>query len=80
MAIVKIPFCSRVMGFSNNHPLFLFPWERRFAIGNSGTQLATVVLGIHRRYNHEQTISGEEMHTLITFMVSVMASNIVDGL
>ena len=26
------------------------------------------------------TISGEEMHTLITFMVSVMASNIVDGL
>ena len=30
--------------------------------------------------HHEQTISGEEMHTLITFMVSVMASNIVYGL
>ena len=30
--------------------------------------------------HHEQTISGEEMHTLITFMVSVMASNIVNGL
>ena len=42
MAIVKIPFRSRVMGFSNNRPLFLFLWERRFAIGNSGTQLATV--------------------------------------
>ena len=30
--------------------------------------------------HHEQTISGEELHTLITFMVSVMASNIVDSL
>ena len=30
--------------------------------------------------HHEQTISSEEMHTLITFMVSVMASNTVDGL
>ena len=29
---------------------------------------------------HEQTISSEEMHTLITFMASVMASNTVDGL
>ena len=26
--------------------------------------------------HHKQTISGEEMHTLITFIVSVMASNI----
>ena len=63
MAIVKIPFHSRVMGFSNNRPLFLFPWERQFAT-----------------LHHQQTISGEEMHTLITFMVSVMASNIVDDL
>ena len=70
VAIVKIPFRSRVMGFSNNRPLFLFPWERRFAIGNSGTSTL----------HHQQTISGEEMHTLITFMISVMASNIVDGL
>ena len=30
--------------------------------------------------HHEQTISGEEMHPLIRFMVSVMASNKVDGL
>ena len=73
VAIVKIPFRSRVMGFSNNRPLFLFPCERRFAIGNSGTRDTSTL-------HHQQTISGEEMHTLITFMVSVMASNIVDGL
>ena len=73
VAIVKIPFRSRVMGFSNNRPLFLFPWERRFAIGNSGTRDTSTL-------HHQQTISSEEMHTLITFMVSVMASNIVDGL
>ena len=73
VAIVKIPFRSRVMGFSNNRPLFLFPWERRFAIDNSGTRDTSTL-------HHQQTISGEEMHTLITFMVSVMASNIVDGL
>ena len=73
MAIVKIPFRSRVMSFSNNHPLFLFPWERRFAIGNSGTRDTSTL-------HHQQAISGEEMNTQITFMVSVMASNIVDGL
>ena len=73
VALVKTPFRSRVMGFSNNRPLFLFPWERRFAIGNSGTRDTSTL-------HHQQTISGEEMHTLITFMVSVMASNIVDGL
>ena len=47
VAMVKIPFRSRVMAFSNNRLLFLFPWERGFVIGNSGTQLAAVVLGIH---------------------------------
>ena len=73
MAIVKIPFRSRVMGFSNNRLLFLFSWERGFSTGNSGT-------GEPSTLRHEQTISGEEMLTLITFMVSVMASNIVDGL
>ena len=73
MAIVKILFRLRVMGFSNIRPLFLFPWERRFAIGNSGTRDTSML-------HHKQMISGEEMHTLITFMVSVMASNIVDGL
>ena len=71
MAIVKIPFCSRVMGFSNNRPLFLFSWEREFSTGNCGTEEPSRALTLH----HEQTISGEEMHTLITFMVSVMASH-----
>ena len=69
MAIVKIPFRSRVMGFSNNRLLFLFLWERRFSTGNNGTEESSTL-------HHEQTISGEEMHTLITFMVSVMTSNI----
>ena len=72
---MKIPFRSRVMGFSNNRLLFLFSWERRFVIGNSGTQ-DTSTSTLH----HEQTISGKEMHTMITFMVSIIASNIVDGL
>ena len=31
--------------------------------------------------NHKQTISGEEMHSLISYiMVSIMASKTVDGL
>ena len=59
MAIVKIPFRLRVMGFSNNRLLFLFSWEREFSTGNSGTEKP---LALH----HEQTISIEEMHTLIT--------------
>ena len=69
------------MAFSNNRLLFLFLWERGFAtdgkqwysIGNSGT-------GDPLTLQHEQTIFGEEIHTIITFMVSVMASNTVDGL
>ena len=73
VAIVKIPFRSRVIGFSNNRLLFLFPWERGFAIGNSGT-------GDPSTLHDKQTIFGEEIHTLITFMVSVMASNMVNGL
>ena len=73
VAIVKIPFRLRVMSFSNNHLLFLFSWERGFSTGNSGT-------GEPSTLHHKQTISDKEMHTLITFMVSVMASNIVDGL
>ena len=68
MGIVKIPFRSRVMGFSNNRLLF-FSWERGFSIGNSDTEEPSML-------HHEQTISGEEMHALITFMVSVMASDI----
>ena len=50
VAIVKIHFRLRAMAFSNNRLLFLFPWERGFVIGNIGTQLATVVLRIYRRY------------------------------
>ena len=68
MAIVKIPFRSRVMGFLII-AYFLFLRERGFSTGNSGTGELSML-------HHEQTISGEEMHTLITFMVSVMASNI----
>ena len=69
MAIVKIPFRSRVMGFSNNCLLFLFSWERELSTGNSGTEEPSTL-------HYEQTISCEKMHTLITFMLSVMASNI----
>ena len=46
-------------------------------------RLATVVLsdtGDLSTLPDEQTIFGEEIHTLITFMVSVMASNTVNGL
>ena len=43
VAIVKSPFRLRAMAFSDNRLLFLYPWERGFEIGNSGTQLATVV-------------------------------------
>ena len=69
MAIVKIPFRLRVMGFSNNHLLFLFPWERGFSTGNSGTEEPSMLC-------YKQSISVEEMHTLITLMVSVIVSNI----
>ena len=48
------------MGFSNRHPLFCSHGICcQFAIGNSGT-------GDPSMLHHEQTISGEEMHTLIT--------------
>ena len=66
MAIVKIPFHSRVMAFLIiAYGLFL--WERGFSTGNSSTEEPWTLYD-------EQTICGEEMHTLITFMVSVMAS------
>ena len=61
------------MGFSNNRlSIVLFPWEKGFLISNSGTREPSML-------HHKHTISGEEMHTLIIFMVSVMASNIVEG-
>ena len=44
-----------------------------YSIGSSGT-------GDPSTLHDEQTIFGEEIHTLITFMVSVMASNMVNGL
>ena len=72
VAIVKIPIHSRIMAFSNNRLLFV-PMGRGFSIGNSGTIEPSTL-------HHKQMISSEEMHTVITFMVSVMASNTVDGL
>ena len=56
------------MGFSNNRLLFVLN-GKGFSTVNSGTEEPSTL-------HHEQTISGEEMHTLITFMLSVMASNI----
>ena len=48
-------------------------WQQWYSIGSSGT-------GDPSTLHDEQTIFGEEIHTLITFMVSVMASNMVNGL
>ena len=79
VAIVKIPFRSRAMAFSNNRLFFvpigkgLCDWQQWCSIGNSGT-------GDPSTLHHEQTIFGEEIHTLITFMISVMASNTMNGL
>ena len=69
MRIVKIPFRSRGMGFSNNRLLFFLMRKGIFDRYNSDTEEPSTL-------HHEQAISGEEMHALITFMVSVMASNI----
>ena len=86
VAIVKIPFRLRAMTFSNNHLLFcshgkgdlrlaivVLNWQQWYSIGNSGTADPSTL-------HHEQMIFGEEIQTLITFMLSVMASNTVDGL
>ena len=82
VAIVKIPFRSRAMSFSNNRLLFVSV-GKRFAIGNSGAQLVTVVLGIHRHYTMSKR-SLMRKYTLITFMVSitkwVLIPNTADGL
>ena len=43
-----------------------------FSTGNSGTVEPST-------QHHKQTISGEETHTLTTSIISVMASDIVDG-
>ena len=48
-------------------------WQQWYSIGSSGTEDP---LTLH----DEQTIFGEVIHTLITFMVSVMASDMVNGL
>ena len=75
-AIVKIPFRSRAMAF-----LII-----AYCFGSHGKEdlrLATVVLsdtGDLSMLHHEQTIFGEKIHTPITFIVSVMASNMVNGL
>ena len=67
VAIVKIPFRSRAMAFSNNRLLFvpmgkgIYDWQQWYSIGNSGT-------GDPLMLHHEQTIFVEQIHTLITFM------------
>ena len=43
-------------------PIVLFSLERGFLTGNSGTVEPSTL-------HHEQVISGEEMHTLITFIL-----------
>ena len=76
VAIVKIPFRSRAMAFLIIAYCFC-------SHGKGDLRLAIVVLsdtGDLSTLPDEQTIFGEEIHTLITFMVSVMASNTVNGL
>ena len=76
MAIVKIPFRSRALAILIIAHCFC-------SHGKGDLRLATVVLsgtGNLSMLHHEQMILGEEIHTLITFMVSIMASNTVNGL
>ena len=76
VVIVKIPFLSRAMAFLIIAYCFC-------SHGNGDLRLAAVVLsdtGDLSTLPDEQTIFGEEIHALITFMVSVMASNTVNGL
>ena len=79
MAIVKIPFRLRAMAFLIitycfcSHEKGICDWQQWYSIGSSGT-------GDSSTLHDEQMIFGEEIHTLITFMVSVMASNTVNGL
>ena len=76
VAIVKIPFRSRAMAFLIIAYCF-------YSHRKGDLRLATVILsdtGDLSTLPDEQTIFGEEIHTLNTFMVSVMASNTVNGL
>ena len=75
VAIVKIPLRSRAMAFLITVYCFC-------SHGKGDLRLVIVVLsdtGDLSTLPDEQTIFGEEVHTLITFMVSVMASNTVNG-
>ena len=65
----KNSFSFKSYAFSNNCLLFVLMGKRIF----DWQQWYWVL-------HHEQMISDKEIHTLITFMVSVMASNTVDGL
>ena len=81
VAIVKIPFHLRAMAFLIIAYCFCSHEKGGFAIGNSGTQLAAVVLGILRRYMmSKRSLVRKYTHCMITFVVSVMASNTVNGL
>ena len=79
VAIVKIPFRSRAMAFLIIAYCFC-------SHGKGNFRLATVVLNWQQWYWHGDPSTlhdehfGEEIHTLIIFMVSVMASNTVNGL
>ena len=76
VSIVKIPFRSRAMAFLIIAYCFC-------SHGKGDLRLATVVLsdtGDLSTLHYKQTIFGEEIHTLITFMISVMASDTVNGL
>ena len=76
VAIVKIPFVPELSAFLIIAYCFCSHGKGDFRLAtvrNSSTKEPSTL-------HHKQTISGEEMRTLITFMLSVMASNIVDGL
>ena len=73
-------FSFESYGLFLSSPIVLFPWKRGFAIGKQWYSIGNSGTGDPSMLQHEQMIFGEEIHTLITFMVSVMASNTVDGL
>ena len=68
------------MAFSNNCLLFCSHGKRGFAIGKQWYSIGNSGTGDPSTLHHEQAILDKEMHTLITFMVGVMASNTVDDL
>ena len=70
-------FSFKSYAISNNCILFLFSWEKGFLIGNSGILYVWGPINAPRADN---LLWGNVEHTDYAFIVSVMASNIVDGL